>query len=39
MTEHMAIYEAIRDRDEELAEKLAVEHVKNAYANITKGSK
>lgn len=37
--EHMAIYEAIRDRDEELAEKLAVEHVKNAYANITKGSK
>ena len=39
MDEHQAIFEAIRDKDEELTEKLVVEHVRNAYDNIMKGTK
>ncbi len=39
MTEHMAIYDAIAAQDEDLAQELAVKHVKNAYDNIKKGSK
>ena len=34
--EHRAIMEAIRSRDAELAEKLADEHMKSAYANMVK---
>lgn len=34
--EHRLIMEAVRDKDEERAEKLANQHVQNAYANIVK---
>ncbi|MCR4705966.1 MAG: GntR family transcriptional regulator [Lachnospiraceae bacterium] len=34
--EHRGIMEAIRTKDAELAEKLASEHIKNAYDNMTK---
>ena len=34
--EHRAIMEAIRDKDADLAEKMADEHMKSAYANMVK---
>ena len=37
MIEHRAVYDAIAARDGELAEKLLVEHIRNAANNILKG--
>ena len=37
MIEHRAVYNAIADRNGELAEKLLVEHIRNAANNILKG--
>ncbi|MEE0797559.1 MAG: GntR family transcriptional regulator [Anaerovoracaceae bacterium] len=39
MSEHTAIYEAIKAQDEDLVEKLVKEHLQNAYDNIKKGTK
>ena len=37
VTEHRKIYEAISERNEELASKYALEHIENAYNHIKKG--
>lgn len=39
VSEHRAIYEAIAARDSELASKLIIEHLENAYHNICKKEK
>lgn len=39
ISEHAGIYEAIKNRDKELAEKLMFEHICHAYENIKKGTK
>lgn len=39
MSEHTAIYGAIKAQDEDLVEKLVKEHLQNAYDNIKKGTK